>query len=70
MVVKQCNWYFYLLHKTDADATRPSIELLIDHIDYIVKLIGIDHVGLGADFDGAGIISFRNIDGMQQTSKK
>ncbi|MFD0941001.1 dipeptidase [Pedobacter boryungensis] len=41
------------LHKTDADATRPSIELLIDHIDYIVKMIGIDHVGLGADFDGA-----------------
>ncbi|MBB2145200.1 membrane dipeptidase [Pedobacter sp. LMG 31464] len=41
------------LHKVDADATRPSIELLIDHIDYIVKMIGIDHVGLGADFDGA-----------------
>ncbi|WP_113653358.1 dipeptidase [Pedobacter namyangjuensis] len=40
-------------HPKDADATRPSIELLIDHIDYIVKLIGIDHVGLGADFDGA-----------------
>jgi membrane dipeptidase len=26
---------------------------LIDHIDYIVKVAGIDHVGLGADFDGA-----------------
>ncbi|MEE1943926.1 dipeptidase [Pedobacter sp. KR3-3] len=41
------------LHRQDADATRPSIELLVDHIDYIVKLIGVDHVGLGADFDGA-----------------
>lgn len=41
------------LHPKDADATRPSIDLLIDHIDYIVKLIGVDHVGLGADFDGA-----------------
>lgn len=41
------------LHQKDADATRPSIELLVDHIDYIVKLIGVDHVGLGADFDGA-----------------
>lgn len=41
------------LHKKDADATRPSIEKLIDHIDYIVKLIGVDYVGLGADFDGA-----------------
>src|SRR5207302_9639644 len=26
---------------------------LIDHIDHIVKVAGIDHVGLGADFDGA-----------------
>lgn len=40
-------------HKADADATRPSVELLVDHIDYIVKMIGVDHVGLGADFDGA-----------------
>lgn len=41
------------LHPKAADATRPSIEKLIDHIDHIVKLIGVDHVGLGADFDGA-----------------
>ena len=41
------------LHPADAEATKPSIEKLIDHVDYIVKMIGIDHVGLGADFDGA-----------------
>lgn len=41
------------LHPADAEATRPPISLVIDHIDYIVKLIGVDHVGLGADFDGA-----------------
>ncbi|RZL49893.1 MAG: membrane dipeptidase [Pedobacter sp.] len=40
-------------HPADADATRPSVEVLIDHVDYIVKMIGIDHVGFGADFDGA-----------------
>jgi membrane dipeptidase len=40
-------------HQIDADATRPSIEVLIDHVDYIVKMIGVDHVGFGADFDGA-----------------
>ncbi len=28
------------------------IDELIDHIDYIVKLVGIDYVGLGSDFDG------------------
>jgi membrane dipeptidase len=27
---------------------------LVDHIDHIVELIGIDHVGIGTDFDGGG----------------
>jgi membrane dipeptidase len=31
----------------------PPINLLIDHIDYVVKLVGVDHVGIGSDFDGA-----------------
>lgn len=29
---------------------RPTLDELIDHIDYIVKLVGIDHVGLGIDY--------------------
>jgi membrane dipeptidase len=40
-------------HQADAEATRPPIALLVKHINHVVKLIGIDHVGLGADFDGA-----------------
>jgi membrane dipeptidase len=31
---------------------RAPFSLLLDHIDYIVKLVGIDYVGLGSDFDG------------------
>jgi membrane dipeptidase len=31
---------------------RPTISKLVDHIDYIVKLVGDDYVGLGSDFDG------------------
>ena len=31
---------------------RPPLSALIDHIDHIVKVAGIDHVGLGSDFDG------------------
>lgn len=30
-----------------------SVEKIVDHIDHIVKLAGVDHVGLGSDFDGA-----------------
>jgi membrane dipeptidase len=29
-----------------------SISRLVDHIDHVVKLVGIDHVGIGSDFDG------------------
>ena len=29
----------------------------VDHIDYIVKVAGIDHVGIGCDFDGGGGIN-------------
>jgi membrane dipeptidase len=31
-----------------------SIEDLVDHIDHVVELIGIDHVGIGTDYDGGG----------------
>lgn len=36
----------------EASTLRPPLSLLLDHLDHIVKLIGIDHVGLGSDFDG------------------
>jgi membrane dipeptidase len=41
--------------KLDASMPQPPLPLskLIDHIDHIVKIAGINHVGLGADFDGA-----------------
>lgn len=35
-----------------AQIPRPPLSLLIDHIDHIAKIAGIDHVGLGSDFDG------------------
>ncbi len=31
---------------------RPSLECLIDHIDHICEVAGVEHVGLGSDFDG------------------
>ena len=37
---------------SEAQATRAPLSMLLDHLDYIVKLAGVDHVGLGSDFDG------------------
>jgi membrane dipeptidase len=31
---------------------RPSLSALVDQIDHVAKVAGIDHVGLGSDFDG------------------
>jgi membrane dipeptidase len=39
-------------YKEESDANKPDIEALMKHLDHIVKLIGVDHVGLGSDFDG------------------
>jgi membrane dipeptidase len=38
-------------------AAEVGIEALIDHIDYAVRRIGIDHVGISSDFDGGGGIA-------------
>jgi membrane dipeptidase len=35
-----------------AQFTRAHVSEVADHIDHVVKLVGIDHVGLGSDFDG------------------
>jgi len=33
-----------------------SVARIVDHIDHIVKLVGIDHVGIGSDFDGVQVV--------------
>ncbi|RLG98388.1 membrane dipeptidase [Candidatus Bathyarchaeota archaeon] len=38
------------------DEKAPSLSRLLDHIDHIVEVAGIDHVGLGSDFDGGGTL--------------
>ena len=35
-------------------AGRATVKDFVNHIDYAVKLIGIDHVGISSDFDGGG----------------
>jgi len=47
--------YLYKKHTTEANLMRPPLSKLIDHIDYIVKLVGVDYLGLGSDFDGINL---------------
>ncbi len=44
--------YLYRKYQEETDSLRPSLSKLIDHIEYIIKLVGVDYVGLGSDFDG------------------
>ncbi|HUS74013.1 MAG TPA: dipeptidase [Sedimentisphaerales bacterium] len=46
----------FLEKKKELDAKYPSANLedFVDHIDHAVKIAGIDHVGIGSDFDGGG----------------
>jgi len=39
-------------YKEETNSIRPPLSLLLDHLDYIVRLVGVDFVGLGSDFDG------------------
>lgn len=42
---------------------REDIARMVDHIDYVVNRIGIDHVGVGTDFNhGGGIVGFEEAD--------
>lgn len=31
-----------------------NVDTVLDHIDHVVKLVGIEHVGIGSDYDGVG----------------
>jgi membrane dipeptidase len=57
--VKRLNWANYEIEEwiakkytAEAESIRPELSQLLEHLDYIVKMIGVDHVGIGSDFDG------------------
>jgi membrane dipeptidase len=60
--VIQINYGSYFLHedfqnKPEGDTTNiTTVQMVADHIDHVVKIAGIDHVGFGSDFDGVGAL--------------
>ena len=47
--------YLYKKYATESEIMRPPLSKLIDHIEYIIKLVGVDYVGIGSDFDGINL---------------
>ena len=44
--------YMFSKYRNEVQALRPPFSLLMQHIEYIINLVGVDYVGLGSDFDG------------------
>ncbi len=42
-------------YTAEVEKIKAPFSLLFDHLDYIVKLVGVDYVGLGSDFDGISL---------------
>ena len=61
LLMKNGMSYYYAMdilyekYATQANAMRPPLSMLINHIEYIIKLVGVDYVGLGSDFDGINL---------------
>jgi membrane dipeptidase len=45
---------FLAAHMDSLDV--PPVERLVDHIEHAVQVMGVDHVGLGSDFDGVSVL--------------
>ena len=66
-------WYAEnALLEPSLSAAAPDLDDVIDHIDYIADLIGVDHVGLGADWDGVEVlpVGIENIAKLPSLTKK
>jgi len=60
--------YLFEKYPDEVKELRPPLSLLLDHLDYIVKMVGIDYVGLGSDFDGVNSLP-AGLDGVEDFPK-
>ena len=52
--IKDIGWFRERMKEIDTKYPPASLKDFVDHIDHAVKVAGIDHVGIGSDFDGGG----------------
>jgi membrane dipeptidase len=52
-------------------ANRPTVQDAADHIDHMAKVMGVDHIGVGSDFDGGGgLIGIDDVSEMPNLTKE
>jgi membrane dipeptidase len=52
-------------------ANRPTVQDAADHIDHMMKVMGVDHIGVGSDFDGGGgLIGIDDVSEMPNLTKE
>lgn len=50
---------------------KATLNDVVNHIDYVVKLVGIEHVGIGSDFDGGGsVVGIEDVSKMGNITKE
>jgi membrane dipeptidase len=60
--------YLFNKYPDEVKSLRPPMSLLLDHLDYIVKMVGVDYVGMGSDFDGVNSLP-AGLDGVEDFPK-
>ena len=60
--------YLFNKYPDEVKGLRPPMSMLLDHLDYIVKLVGVDYVGFGSDFDGVNSLP-AGLDGVEDFPK-
>jgi len=60
--------YLFNKYPDEVRGLRPPMSLLLDHLDYIVKMVGVDYVGMGSDFDGVNSLP-AGLDGVEDFPK-
>jgi membrane dipeptidase len=60
--------YLFNKYPDEVKALRPPMSLLLEHLDYIVKMVGVDYVGMGSDFDGVNSLP-AGLDGVEDFPK-
>ncbi len=56
---------------SDLPKKEVTVKHLVDHLDHMKSVVGIDHIGLGTDFDGGGgIVGFEDCTKMREITKE